>query len=60
MSPTGGDEDAATPPTGGVETGHGGTAEGGAHVTVPLGLAGAVLLTAGGALVCHRRVGSAE
>ncbi|RRO19441.1 calcium-binding protein [Saccharopolyspora rhizosphaerae] len=56
---TSGDEDSGTPPTGGVETGHGGTAESGSHV-VPVGLAGAVLLTAGGALVRHRRASSAE
>ncbi|MFC7342000.1 excalibur calcium-binding domain-containing protein [Saccharopolyspora griseoalba] len=51
----GGGGDSGLPPSGGVETGHGGTAGSGAEVVLPLGLTGAALLAAGGALAVRRR-----
>lgn len=57
---TGGDEDSGAAPAGGVETGRGGMAHRTADVASPAGLAGAVLLIAGGVVAHRRRMSRSE
>lgn len=56
---TGGDEDSGAAPTGGVEAGHGGMA-GRPADAIPVGLAGAALLAAGGVAAFQRWTGRSE